>query len=127
MKKIIAPLLFVSALFLSVSAEAEMKVENLLLSKLEGVDKTEVRISKVEMPAHSTLPKHWHPGEEFAYILSGSVTLWQEGKEDILFHAGDVVRIPLKQVHTAITADEPVSLLIFRVHEEGQPERVMVE
>jgi hypothetical protein len=30
-------------------------------------------------------------------------------------------------VHTAITKDEGVTMLVFRVHAEGQPERVLVE
>lgn len=40
---------------------------------------------------------------------------------------GQVVKVPLKQVHTAITADEGVTLLVFRVHEQGEPERVPVD
>lgn len=99
----------------------------MLKATLEGVDGTEVIVSRVTMPPNTTLPRHWHPGEEFGYVLDGSVTLWQEGKEDILCSRGDVVMIPLKQVHTAITGDEGVSILVFRVHEQGEPERVPVE
>jgi quercetin dioxygenase-like cupin family protein len=79
------------------------------------------------MPPNISLPKHWHPGEEFAYVLEGSVTLWQKGKDDIVGKAGDVVKIPLKQVHTAITTDQGATLLVFRVHEQGEPERIPVE
>ena len=59
--------------------------------------------------------------------LEGSATLWQEGKEDELYQAGEAFKIPLKQVHTAITGDEGVTALVFRVHETGKPERVMAE
>ena len=79
------------------------------------------------IPPHTSLPKHWHPGEEFAYILEGSCYLWQDGQEDILGEAGDVLRVPLQQVHTAVTKDEGVTMLVFRVHEAGKPERVPVE
>jgi quercetin dioxygenase-like cupin family protein len=104
-----------------------LKLETLLKSVLEGVEGTEVIVSRVTVPPHTALPKHWHPGEEFAYVLEGSATLWQEGKEDIVAKAGDTVMIPLKQVHTAIGGDEGATVLVFRVHAQGQPERVLVD
>ncbi|WP_205663326.1 cupin domain-containing protein [Alteromonas facilis] len=102
-------------------------LESLLKQKLKGVANTEVVVSKVQIPANTSLSKHWHPGEEFAYVLEGSVTLWQQGLEDRLLQAGELASIPLKQIHTAVTGDEGVTLLVFRVHEEGKPERVIVE
>ena len=84
-------------------------------------------MSRVEIPANTSLPKHWHPGEEFAYVLEGSVTLWQKGKEDTVISAGQAGKIPLAQIHTAITGETGVKLLVFRVHEKGKPERVLAE
>jgi quercetin dioxygenase-like cupin family protein len=103
------------------------KLETLLKAVLEGVEGTEVVVSRVTIPPNTALPKHWHPGEEFAYVLEGSATLWQEGKEDIICTQGAVLKVPLKQVHTAITTDEGATVLVFRVHEQGEPERVLVE
>ncbi|UCH85754.1 MAG: cupin domain-containing protein [Candidatus Latescibacterota bacterium] len=102
-------------------------METLLKTVLEGVDGTEVIVSRVTIPPSTSLPKHWHPGEVFAYVLEGTITLWQKGKDDVAVKQGDVVRVPLKQVHTAITKDEGATILVFRVHEQGQPERVLVE
>ena len=45
---------------------------------------------------------HTHPGEEFAYILEGSVYLGEEGKGETRYVA-------------------------FRVHIIGQPERTLVD
>lgn len=104
-----------------------LKLETLLKTTLKGINDTEVIVSRVMIPPNTALPKHWHPGEEFAYILKGSVTLWQKGKDDLVGKAGDVVKVPLKQVHTAITKDEGATILVFRVHEQGKPERVPVE
>lgn len=103
------------------------KLENLMKATLEGVAGTEVVLSRVEIPPDTSLPKHWHPGEEFAYVLSGSVTLWQKGKPDTTFGQGEVAKVPLKQIHTAITGSEGASLLVFRVHELGEPERYDAE
>ena len=104
-----------------------LKLETLLSTKLEGVPDTDVIVSRVYIPPHTSLPKHWHPGEEFAYVLDGSVTLWQKGKEEIIGHKGDAMKVPLNQVHTAITKEQGVTLLVFRVHEQGKPERTLVE
>ncbi len=111
----------------SQSFASELKLENLMKSQLEGVNGTEVIVSRVFIPPNQSLPKHWHPGEEFAYILDGSVTLWQKGKDNIVGKAGDVIKVPLKQIHTAVTKDEAVTILVFRVHEQGKPERVKVD
>ena len=116
-----------SAAAAAAEAKPEVALENLLNAQLEGVKGTEVIVSRVTMPPHSTLPKHWHPGEEFGYVLEGSVILWQKGKDDIVAKKGDVIQIPLQQVHTAITKDEGATILVFRVHEAGKPERVPAE
>jgi quercetin dioxygenase-like cupin family protein len=104
-----------------------LKLQNLMKTKLEGVAGTEVVVSHVTIPPNTSLPKHWHPGEEFAYVLKGSVTLWQKGKESVLGKTGDVIKVPLKQIHTAVTKEEGVTLLVFRVHEQGKPERIRAD
>lgn len=104
-----------------------MNFANMLISELVGAENTEVVVSKVDVPACVTLPSHFHPGEEFAYVLDGSFTLWQEGEEAVSFQKGEVGVVPYKKVHTISTGEKGASILIFRVHEKGQPERVLVE
>ncbi len=104
-----------------------LKIDNLMTSQLELVEGTEIVVSHVEIPANTTLPKHWHPGEEFVYVLEGSEVLWQKDKPDVHLKKGDVFKVPLKQIHTAKTGEEGVTALVFRVHEKGQPVRVNVE
>lgn len=117
----------------TIAAEAEegnispMMFADLLTSQLEAVDGTEVVVSITTVPPHTTLPRHWHPGEEFAYVLEGTFVLWQEGKADEIYRKGDVGKVPLKQVHTVSTKDEGATVLIFRVHEVGQPGRILVD
>lgn len=107
--------------------KGKVKLENLMTAQLEGVKGTEVIVSKVTIPPNTSLPKHWHPGEEFAYVLEGSVLLWQKGKKDTIGKKGDVLKVPLKQVHTAITSKEGATVLVFRVHEQGKPERIKAD
>lgn len=102
-------------------------LETLLSAELEGVAGTEVIVSRVVIPPHTALPRHWHPGEEFAYVLDGAAILRRDGQDDVLIRAGEVSKIPLKQVHTAVTTDKGATILVFRVHEHGQPERTLVD
>ena len=104
-----------------------LRIDNIMTSQLELVEGTEIIISHVEIPANTTLPKHWHPGEEFVYVLEGSEVLWQKDKPDVHLKKGDVFKVPLRQIHTATTGEEGVTVLVFRVHEKGQPVRVNVE
>ena len=64
-------------------SKPELIVRNLMATELAGVDDTEVVISHVTIPPNTSLQKHWHPGEEFAYVLEGSATLWQQGKRNV--------------------------------------------
>ena len=105
----------------------QLKFEDLMTEKLEGTENTEVVVSITTVPPHTALPKHWHPGEEFAYVLDGSFILEQDGKPDEHYMKGDVGKVPLKQVHTVRTEEESATVLVFRVHELGQPGRILVD
>ena len=102
-------------------------LETLLSTQLEGVQGTEVIVSRVVIPPNASLPKHWHPGEEFAYVLEGSVIVRRDGEADVTVSKGDVAKIPLKRIHTAVTTDQGSTILVFRVHEIGEPGRVLVD
>jgi quercetin dioxygenase-like cupin family protein len=109
------------------SAPAKPMLETLLSAQLEGVEGTEVIVSRVVIPPNTSLPRHWHPGEEFAYVLEGSAILRRDGKADLKTSKGEVVKIPLQAIHTAVTTDQGATILVFRVHEQGKPERVLVD
>jgi quercetin dioxygenase-like cupin family protein len=102
-------------------------VDNMMTSQLEIAEGIEVVVSHVVIPPNTVLSKHWHPGEEFAYVIEGSISLWQKDKGETLMEKGDVAKISLKQIHSAKSMDEGATVLVFRVHEEGQPVRVNVE
>jgi quercetin dioxygenase-like cupin family protein len=104
-----------------------LEVDNIITSELELAEGVEVVVSHIVVPPNTTLPKHWHPGEEFVYVLEGSGVLWQKDKKDIILKQGEVYKIPLKQIHTAKTSGEGATILVFRVHEKGKPVRVNVE
>ena len=109
------------------SAAPELVLETLLSTQLDGVEDTEVIVSRVVIPPNTALPKHWHPGEEFAYVLEGSVVLRRDGKPNLTASKGELAKVSLKEIHFAMTTDQSAELLVFRVHKLGSPERVLVE
>lgn len=109
------------------SAAPALTLETLLSTQLEGAEGTEVIVSRVVMPPNTALPKHWHPGEEFAYVLEGSTILRRDGKPDLTVLKGELIKISLQEVHSAVTTDQGAEILVFRVHEHGKPERILVE
>lgn len=125
LKALLVPIVLFAANPLATAQE--VSVQSLLESSLARLPGTELRVSRVMIPPHTSLAKHWHPGEEIAYLVSGSTTLWQQGKEDRRVVAGEAVMIPAEQVHTAITGEEGAEIIVFRVHKAGTPERTLVD
>jgi quercetin dioxygenase-like cupin family protein len=81
-------------------------IQDLITESLKSTEGLEVVVSHVALPPNLTLPMHWHPGEEFAYILQGSVTLILDGEGEQEAFSGDVGVVPLKKVHTARSATD---------------------
>ena len=104
-----------------------MQQTNLLRQGLSEASDLEVVMARVTIPADTTLPRHWHPGEEFAYLIEGSLVLWQDGKTDTPVTAGSAVHVPLNQIHTATAGPAGATILVFRVHKKGEPDRILVD
>ena len=97
----------------------------LLRESLIGLADQEVIVNEVDIPPNTELPWHSHPGTEIFYVLSGSIVLMQRNQTDIQSQEGEVRMIPRGVVHSGKTAEEGASLLIVRVHDAGQPERIL--
>ena len=109
------------------SQTASAQADNLLRESIAGVEGKEVIVSRVSFPPHTELPWHWHPGEEFFYVIEGSVTLKRRGEPDLPATQGDAQKIPPQIIHTGSTGEQGAELVIFRVHAAGEPERYLVD
>ena len=109
------------------SAAPSVQAENLLREPILGVEGKEIIVSRVSFPPHTELPWHWHPGEEFFYVIEGSVTLKRRGQDDTPTAAGDAQKIAPEVIHTGQTGEQGAELVIFRVHASGEPERHLVD
>ena len=109
------------------SQNASVPAENLLRESIAGVEGKEVIVSRVSFPPHTELPWHWHPGEEFFYVIEGSVTLKRRGEGDLTASQGGAQKIAPQVIHTGRTGEQGAELVIFRVHAAGEPERYLVD
>jgi quercetin dioxygenase-like cupin family protein len=101
-------------------------LENLIKERLAENEDLEVIVSTVEVPPNTELPKHYHPGQEFVYILEGSVTVAIDGAEERTVKAGEAAVVPARVHHRAWTKDERVKIVVFRVHDPDKPVRYLV-
>ena len=109
------------------SQSASAQAENLLRDSIADAEGKEIIVSRVSFPPHTELPWHWHPGEEFFYVIEGSVTLKRRGEPDLPASQGDAQKIAPQIIHTGSTGEQGAELVIFRVHAVGEPERYLVD
>ncbi|MEL6723745.1 MAG: cupin domain-containing protein [Pseudomonadota bacterium] len=89
-------------------------------------DDLEVIISDVVIPPGATVPRHYHPGEEFLYVIEGSAVHVEAGKPDQVLSAGDAYVIPPEAEHAPRGGPDGARAIVFRVHKQGLPERVNI-
>ena len=73
--------------------------------------------------------KHTHPGDEFLYILKGTLIVEAEGKAPVTLNVGDSFYQPSGTPHLAKNGSttDPVEVLVFLVVESGKPLASAVE
>ena len=106
---------------------AEPRLENLIRQDLsaEFTADREVVVSYVEVPPHTRMELHWHPGDVCQYFLDGQAALSIVGLPPILGTPGKVVHVPYRSLHTGVAGRQGVKLLVFRVHAKGEPVRYL--
>jgi len=111
------------------AAETDSKpnAETLINSAIADIDSHHALMTRVSIPAGFKLPRHYHPSEEFLYVIEGSSVLQIDGQPDITLSAGMAAKIPAEAVHTAVTTDKAAEVIIFRVQPNGQPVRIPVK
>ncbi|KRA81445.1 cupin domain-containing protein [Altererythrobacter sp. Root672] len=95
-----------------------------LRSPISGIPGVEVIVSDVVIPPNAQVARHYHPGEEFLYLIEGTATHVEEGKPDLPLKVGDTYVIPPRAIHAPKGGPEGARAIVFRVHTAGQPERI---
>ena len=97
-----------------------------LRSKVRVADNLEVIIANVFIPPGAVVPRHYHPGEEFLYMVQGSAVQVEEGQADLEVKAGEAYVIPPEAIHAPYGGPYGGHAIVFRLHVEGQEERYLV-
>jgi quercetin dioxygenase-like cupin family protein len=67
--------------------------------------------------------RHTHYGDEYVYVLEGTLVITPDGQQPITLRKGDVAHMAPKDVHAARNGSdsEPAKALIFVLAEKGKP------
>jgi quercetin dioxygenase-like cupin family protein len=79
------------------------------------------------IPPNATVPRHYHPGEEFVYVLEGSAVHVEQGKPDRILKAGDTYVIAPRAIHAPRGGADGARAVVFRVHVQDAEERILVK
>jgi quercetin dioxygenase-like cupin family protein len=97
--------------------------EQLVQGALPGVEGHDIAIQRVTFPAGWSGQKHTHAGPVYVYVLDGAFEVEIEGAEPNMLSAGDLVAEPQDAPMVARNAsqEDPVTILLIQVSEEGRP------
>ncbi|HEX9868616.1 MAG TPA: cupin domain-containing protein [Candidatus Tectomicrobia bacterium] len=108
--------------------QAAVKRTPLLKGELMGVTGKEVTMFMAEIPPGARTGKHYHPGDEFIFVLEGAGVLEEQGKPPITMKPGTALHYasPAEKaayVHEAKNTSDtaPLKILAVLITEKGQP------
>ena len=111
--------------FASANADAQpagITSKVVLRTTLSGDDTKESVMVSAELAPGSTTGRHTHPGDEYTYVLQGTLELSAEGRETRRVSAGEVVHNPGGLVHEARNVgDSPARVAVTFVIDKGKP------
>jgi quercetin dioxygenase-like cupin family protein len=101
----------------------------LLRTDLAGTEGQEGVMWLIEIAPGAATGKHYHPGQEFVYVLEGAGRTEVEGKPPVTVKAGEELYLPPRQVHntTNTSTTAPAKALVVYVGAKGQPLVVPVQ
>jgi quercetin dioxygenase-like cupin family protein len=97
--------------------------EQLVQDALPGVEGHDIAIQRVTFPGGWSSQKHTHAGPVYVYVLDGAFEVEIEGAEPRILSAGDLVAEPqdAPMVARNTSQEDPVTILLIQVSEEGRP------
>jgi quercetin dioxygenase-like cupin family protein len=89
--------------------EVEQLSDNLTRQMISGESAT---ISRFVIKKGTTVPRHSHANEQYAWIVSGSLKIIFDDREVVL-NAGEILVIPPHAAHGAVALEDTVDVDIF--------------
>lgn len=94
-----------------------------LRGPIEAAPGHELIVGDLVMGAGGTIPRHYHHGEEFLYVIGGSAVVSRPGVPDVTLESGQGLRISPGTVHWGRAGPEGVRAISSWVATNGKPLR----
>ena len=119
------PRLLVSATLAlaATAASAQITRTELVRAPLDGIVRGDGTILRVELVPGGATPPHRHPGQEYVYVLEGSIAIEPRGGAAVRLDAGQVRVNPAGEVHLVrnLSPDRPARVIVFALIPQGAP------
>jgi len=80
-------------------------------------------LGDLNMPGGAEIPRHYHHGEEYIYVLGGSATVSRAGHPDVTLGPGQGIVIPPGVVHWGTAGAEGLRSISTWVKDDARPLR----
>lgn len=84
---------------LASSAAAQIRRTELVRAPLDRIEQGAGAVVRVELPPGGATDRHRHPGQEYVYVVSGSIVIEPDGAAPIALAAGQARVNPANEVH----------------------------
>jgi len=101
-------------------------ITEIVSGPIEAAPGHHIVMGDLNIPPSAPIPRHFHHGEEFLYVMGGSTVIAREGQEDMTLLPGQGVRIAPGTVHWGRAGPEGLRAVSSWVVPDGQPLRVPV-
>jgi quercetin dioxygenase-like cupin family protein len=99
-----------------------LKSTPLVRTDVAGVEGKEVLMAVFELEPGASIPRHFHHGQEFVYILEGTGSTDVEGQTTAHVKAGDHLYRPFRVPHDfKNTSSTPLRTVSILVVDKGKP------
>lgn len=89
---------------------------------------SELEMTLITSPPGDGFPAHFHYGDEFAYVMQGSIDVNIAGVGDKSLKAGDAVQVKRGAAHVGkVTGDVPLKLLVIAINDKTKPPYELVK
>jgi quercetin dioxygenase-like cupin family protein len=93
----------------------------ILKTELEGVEGKEMHAWITEFAPGASSGKHYHPWNEFVYVLEGAFTVEIQGHPAVTLKPGEIISLAPKQVHEGKNLlNSPTKVLVFGLAPRGK-------
>jgi len=92
----------------------------LMKADLTGVEGKEVVMTLLEAQPGAEFAAHTHPGDEFLFVIEGSIVTFVEQQKTPL-QAGGSFHAPREKAHGGNVGDKPARLLAVHIVDKGKP------